>query len=103
MSVKVFRVLSIAFVLAAPAVRGQEPSSQESPEARLRRMAEMVNRPVVYQVPGMDQVRVQKDLVYKDTQDDNVRMDVYTPPIWRLASGAGRSSSSTAERPPPRN
>lgn len=52
---------------------------QPSPEL-LRRMAELVNKPVVYAVPGMDQVQVRKDLVYKKSDDPNLKMDVYTPP-----------------------
>lgn len=58
-----------------------------SPEL-LRRMAELVSKPVVYSVPGMDQVQVRKDLVYKQTDDPNVRMDIYTPP--GLAAGERR-------------
>ena len=53
---------------------------QDIDAERLRRMAEMVNRPVVYSVPGMDQVTVRKDLVYTPSDDPNVRMDVYQPP-----------------------
>jgi acetyl esterase/lipase len=49
-------------------------------DERIRRMAEMVNRPVVHAVPGMDQVTVRKDLVYTKSFDPNVRMDVYQPP-----------------------
>jgi acetyl esterase/lipase len=52
----------------------------ESPEARMRRMAEVVNKPVVYTVPGMDKVTVRRDLVYKTTDDPHLKMDVYTPP-----------------------
>ncbi len=61
-----------------------------SPEL-LRRMAEIVNKPVVYAVPGMDQVQVRKDLVYKPTDDPNVRMDVYAPP--GLAAGERRPAA----------
>jgi acetyl esterase/lipase len=35
---------------------------------------------VLYTVPGMDRVKVRRDLVYKQTDDPYVRMDVYTPP-----------------------
>jgi len=52
---------------------------QEIADERIRKMAEMVNRPVVYSVPGMDQVAVRKDLVYTKSDDPNVRMDVYQP------------------------
>ena len=79
-------MLALCFVAAmASASRGEEPPP--SPE-RIRQMAELVNKPVVYSVPGMDQVQVRKDLVYKRTDDPNVRMDIYTPP--GLAAGEKR-------------
>jgi acetyl esterase/lipase len=53
---------------------------QDVGDERIRKMAEMVNRPVVYSVPGMDQVTVRKDLVYMPSDDPNVRMDLYLPP-----------------------
>ena len=67
-------------------------------------MADIVNQPVVYKVPGMDQVKVRKDLVYKETEDANVRMDVYAPP--GVAAGERRPAvlfihggAPTAARP----
>ena len=42
-------------------------------------MAERVNKPVVYQVEGMDRVRVRKDLVYKKDGADELKMDISTP------------------------
>jgi acetyl esterase/lipase len=79
-------MLALCFVAAmASASRGEEPPP--SPE-RLRQMAELVNKPVVYTVPGMDQVQVRKDLVYKKSDDPNVKMDLYTPP--GLAKGEKR-------------
>jgi acetyl esterase/lipase/ketosteroid isomerase-like protein len=92
------------WIIVAVAAHAQPPAAQESEEARLRRMAELVNRPVVYKVPGMDQVKVSKDLVYKETSDANVRMDVYAPP--GLAAGERRPAvlfihggASTSFRP----
>jgi acetyl esterase/lipase len=82
------KILMLALCLVAamaPALRGEEPPP--SPE-RLRQMAELVNKPVVYTVPGMDQVQVRKDLVYKKSDDPNLKMDVYTPP--GLAAGEKR-------------
>ncbi|MFL6232814.1 MAG: alpha/beta hydrolase [Thermoanaerobaculia bacterium] len=82
------KILMLALCLVAamaPALRGEEPPP--SPE-RLRQMAELVNKPVVYTVPGMDQVQVRKDLVYKKSEDPNLKMDVYTPP--GLAKGEKR-------------
>ncbi|HEY7214514.1 MAG TPA: DUF4440 domain-containing protein [Thermoanaerobaculia bacterium] len=103
MSFEIGQLLGTLLILAAAAAQAQ-PSAPESEEERLRRMAEMVNRPVVYKVPGMDQVKVRKDLVYKETSDANVRMDVYTPP--GLAAGEKRPAvifihggAATAYRP----
>jgi acetyl esterase/lipase len=87
MSAIAYLVWGSILLLAASAVQGQPPA-QESQEAQIRRMAELVNRPVVYKVPGMDQVRVRQNLIYKETSDPNVRMDVYTPP--GLAAGERR-------------
>jgi dienelactone hydrolase len=42
-------------------------------------MAERVNKPVVYQVEGMDRVRVRKDLVYKKDGAVELKMDIATP------------------------
>jgi acetyl esterase/lipase len=81
--------LAAAMAPAAP-ILGQEsrpaPPPSPSDAERLRQMAEIVNRPVVYSVPGMERVEVKKDLVYKPADDPNMRMDVYTPP--GLAAGA---------------
>jgi acetyl esterase/lipase len=77
----------IVLVLAASVAWGQQDNDPEGAE-RTRRMAELVNRPVVYKVPGMDRVSVKKDLVYKKIDDPDVKMDVYTPP--GLAAGERR-------------
>ena len=42
-------------------------------------MAERVSKPVVYQVDGMDRVRVRKDLVYKKDGAVELKMDISTP------------------------
>lgn len=103
MSFEIVRFVGALMIIAAAAAQAQPPV-EESEEARLRRLAEMVNRPVVYKVPGMDQVQMRKDLVYKETNDANVRMDIYTPP--GLAAGERRPAvifihggASTAFRP----
>lgn len=61
-------------LLPLEAAAGPAPKSEEA------RMADIVNQPVVYKVPGMDQVKVRKDLVYKETEDAGILMDIYTPP-----------------------
>src|SRR5207247_761568 len=42
-------------------------------------MAESVSKPVVYQVEGMDRVRVRKDVVYKKDGAVELKMDISTP------------------------
>jgi len=69
--------LAAAAAAAVTPARGQ--AQQPSEAERMRRMAELVNKPVVYTVPGMDRVKVRKDIVYKQTDDPNMKMDVYTP------------------------
>ena len=71
-------LLSALCLTMTVAVSGQ-PSKPPDAET-LRRMAELVNRPVVYSVPGMDRVTVRKDLVYKTSDDPNMKLDVYAPP-----------------------
>jgi acetyl esterase/lipase len=74
------RVLLCAFGLAAALTPVFGQATKPSDAERLRQMAELVNRPVVYSVPGMDQVKVRKDIVYQKTDDPNMKMDVYSPP-----------------------
>jgi len=69
--------LAAAAAAAVPAASAQ--AKQPSEAERMRRLAELVNKPVVYTVPGMDRVKVRKDIVYKKTDDPNMKMDVYTP------------------------
>ena len=47
-------------------------------------LAERVARPVVYQLPGMDRVRVIANLKYSQVDDPNLLMDVYLPPDLKL-------------------
>ncbi|HEY0781397.1 MAG TPA: alpha/beta hydrolase [Thermoanaerobaculia bacterium] len=63
----------------APLAAQEKPAASADAE-RMRRLADLVNKPVVYTVPGMDQVQVKKDLVYKPSEDPAMKMDVYEPP-----------------------
>jgi len=47
-----------------------------------------LSRPMVYSVPGMDQVDVRADVVYKREGRDEMKMDIYIPP--GLAADARR-------------
>jgi acetyl esterase/lipase len=42
-------------------------------------LADLVNAPVVLNLPGMQEVRVQSNVVYGTPDDPNLRMDVYQP------------------------
>jgi acetyl esterase/lipase len=42
-------------------------------------VAEIVSKRIVYAVPGMEQVKVHKNLVYKDTDEEELQADVYLP------------------------
>jgi acetyl esterase/lipase len=46
-----------------------------------RRLANLVNPPVVLSLPDMEQVRVHRNLVYSGSDDPNLRLDVYQPPF----------------------
>ncbi|MCI0691464.1 alpha/beta hydrolase [candidate division KSB1 bacterium] len=68
---------------AGPSLAQNRPMTDED-----RAFMEIVNKPVVYRVPGMDAVKVLKDRDYKKTNNPNLKMDVYLPP--NLPSGAKR-------------
>lgn len=80
--------LSVNQVMAQkPTTPGQPsaPPSQPSAPPKQRSMREIVMMPVVYRVPGMDQVSVKSDLKYTAVNNPLLLMDVYTPP--NLAKG----------------
>jgi acetyl esterase/lipase len=59
----------------------QRVESGDSQAAQSRRsMREIVMMPVVYRIPGMDKVKIQKDLKYTSANNPNLKMDVYIPP-----------------------
>ncbi len=51
-------------------------------------LARAARRPVVYALPGMDEVQVQKDLAYKENGRTWHQLDVYSPP-----SAPGKTSN----------
>ena len=80
------RSLFIAVILSFAGITTAQGDSAE----RIRRMREIVMKPLVLSVPGMDKVKVQTNLKYTDTPDRNLLMDVYTPP------GLGKSKKLPA-------
>lgn len=74
-------------VLSANQALGQKQAApaRPSPPPKERSMREIVMMPVVYRVPGMDQVTVKSDLKYSNVDNPYLLMDVYMPP--HLAKG----------------
>ena len=70
---------------AAAAARQQSPQPTPTPRPSLR---DLVMKPVVYSVPGMEKVEVRSNLKYTNVDNANLLMDVYTPP--GLAKGERR-------------
>jgi len=52
---------------------------QPAPEERLPSFLQAVNRPVVLTKPGMDRVRIKKDIVYKQADEVPLKFDLYLP------------------------
>jgi acetyl esterase/lipase len=66
----------VAVGCMATVVSAQAPAQQSRPKT----IAEIVNMPVVYRVPGMDQVTVRSNLKYTKADDPNLLMVVDSPP-----------------------
>jgi hypothetical protein len=49
-------------------------------EATRAKLAEVRRKQTVYRIPGMDDVPVRRDVVYKTTTDGALLMDIYYPP-----------------------
>src|SRR5215212_2745209 len=81
------RVLVCLALLTLPATAAarQQPTPTPTPRVSLR---DLVMKPVVYSVAGMDKVSVKTNLKYTTVDNPNLLMDVYTPP--GLAKGERR-------------
>jgi acetyl esterase/lipase len=65
---------------AKPEVQENKPPvASASEQEEQRRFREMVMRPVVYKLPGMEQVKVISDLSYTGGDSPYRKMDVYVP------------------------
>ena len=73
-------VTTILFVCAVLPTRAQQPAAQPAPPPPFEEIYKM---PLVYSVPGEDQVQVQRDIVYKSVEAPagklDLKLDVYTP------------------------
>jgi len=72
-------VLFCLALLTLPATAmSQQPPEQTKPPAPS--LHDLVMKPVVYSVPGMEKVTVKTNLKYTTVDNPNLLMDVYTPP-----------------------
>jgi acetyl esterase/lipase len=81
----VLTCLALFILPATAAARRQTQQPTPAPRPSLR---DLVMKPVVYSVPGMEQVSVKTNLKYTTVDNPNLLMDVYTPP--GLARGERR-------------
>ena len=93
---RVLFCLALLIIPANAAARRQSaqpkpPTGQPAPAptpARRPSLRELVMKPVVYSLPGMDKVAVKSDLKYTAADNPHLLLDVYTPP--GLAKGERR-------------
>lgn len=72
---KSLAVLLLIVICAATAVAQQRRSELEDPPW----IKEVAPPRIVYSVPGMEQIKAQKDVIYKRVGDAELKMDVYAP------------------------
>jgi len=78
---RIFLLLTMIF--ATGMVKAQDnktPPQTAQEQEQIRRFRELVMRPVVYKVDGMDKVKVISDLDYAKSGSQFRKMDVYLPP-----------------------
>ena len=75
------RELSVLFLVSIliAGSKAQKPPDQPKPEMPAWLQAALSSR-VVYSVPGMDRVKVDRDISYKQIGSTQLKMDVYRPP-----------------------
>jgi len=72
--------LLAVFLAAAPLAGRLAPQSTSRPSP--------VSTPIVYEVPGMELVTVQRDVVYKTVDNTQLKLDLYLPPP---SAGSGKA------------
>jgi acetyl esterase/lipase len=72
--------ICLLLVLVTITLSIQAGLTQNNLPPEVREMARKVMMPLVYQVPGMDKVKVVQNLKYTKSDDPNVLMDIYQPP-----------------------
>ena len=79
MSLRAVVMICLA-VLTLPVAPAAARQQSEQPQPRRPSLRDLVMKPVVYSVPGMEKVTVKSNLKYTTADNPNLLMDVYTPP-----------------------
>ena len=82
------KILFTALAILLAVYARQEIKAQDKPQLPRKSFAEIVNAPVVYTIPGMNEVQIKKDIAYKPETNAELKLDVYTPP--KLQKGEKR-------------
>jgi acetyl esterase/lipase len=69
--------LLMTMISVSSAVTQQPGATSEDPQW----VKELAPKRIVHSVPGMERVQVRKDLTYKRVGGDELKMDVYSPPL----------------------
>jgi len=69
----------VLLVVIASSVTGNARAAQGAQLEDPPWLKEFVHKRIVYSIPGMDRVRVRKDLTYKRSAGAELKMDVYSP------------------------
>jgi acetyl esterase/lipase len=74
-----YRKAAAGFLLLAGVTTMPKTSKPPAAQNKQPTAAEMVRMPLVYRLPGMENARIHKDLVYRTVGKDELKMDVYGP------------------------
>src|SRR5213594_1384424 len=80
---KLISIIYLAAFIGLASTLGLAQTDAE--KERIRQLREIVMRPVVYKIAGMDKVKVVRDLDYAKSGDQYRKMDIYLPPILKKA------------------
>ena len=80
---RIVTALLLTMALASIGVAQQGSKLEDPPWIK-----EVAAPRIVYEIPGMEKIRAQRDIIYKRVADAELRMDVYQPP--NLPRGARR-------------
>src|ERR1044071_3792933 len=82
MSPRALLLLCLALLTFPATAMSQQQPPQPTPTPSRQSLRDLVMKPVVYSVPGMDKVTVKTNLKYTSAADPNLLMDVYGPQGW---------------------